>query len=480
MALHGVALAAPAASAAVDPVPGKKRCTITDERARQLSGLVATSSGYVVVNDGTEIESRERVFLLNSKCGIAKDPVSYPGDGPTDTEDLALSPDKKTLWIADTGDEPIGERRKSVSVWTMPVTGSKKPAQHRLTYPEGKPHDAEALLVGDDKLPLIITKVTSGAAEIYRPTAALASGDSDPVPMEKVGTVTLPKTQTENPLGVMGRVAITGAARSPDGSKVVLRTYADAFEYDVTGGDIVKALSNREPRVTPLTDPFGEAITYTPDGKSFLTASDVGKLGDDEAKVEILSYAPSAKGAEPIAADGEVEATASRSWFSSLSIEDITYLVAAVGLVGLLLVAAGIVGILRSRKRKGAADDASGGRRDDDLPGGRRDDERPGVDPGRGGVYGGAPARDRGAPAGGGVYGGGPSRGGAAPAGGGVYGGGPSRGGAAPAGGGQLLWHFKRGAAHRGAEALVPAGARRRAGRLRAVVPLLAGLRGPG
>ena len=90
----------------------------------------------------------------------------------------------------------------------------------------------------------------------------------------KVGEITLPKTQTENPLNTFGRIAITGAARSPDGSRVVLRTYADAFEWDVTGGDIVGALTTGKPRVTALADPFGEAISYTPDGKSFLTVSD--------------------------------------------------------------------------------------------------------------------------------------------------------------------------------------------------------------
>ena len=57
---------------------------------------------------------------------------------------------------------------------------------------------------------------------------------------------------------------VTGAARSPDGSKVVVRTYADAFEFDVPNGDIVKALTDGKPRATALADPFGEAIAYTP------------------------------------------------------------------------------------------------------------------------------------------------------------------------------------------------------------------------
>ncbi|MEV0152352.1 hypothetical protein AB0H57_01235 [Micromonospora sp. NPDC050686] len=430
-----VQAAAPASSA---PAPGKKRCTITDERLRELSGLVATKSGYVVINDGSDKDSRKRVFFLDTKCEIAKDPVRYTGQGPLDTEDLALSPNGRTLFIGDIGDND--RKRPRIAVWSMPVDGSAQPKLHRMSYPDGKPRDAEALLIGADNLPLVITKVPSGAAEIFTPSAKLKTGDTEPVPMKKVGQVTLPKTNTDNRLGVFGRVSITGAARSPDGSKVVLRTYADAFEYDVAGGDIVGALTTGKPRVTPLADPFGEAISYTPDGKLFVTVSDGGELAPDDA-IDVLAYTPSTKGAEALdpGAGPAVKPKAERSWFSTLTLDDITYLIAAVGVLGALLVGAGIFGILRARKQRAAG---RGGAGDADQP--ERDETayEPGGDRPRGGVYGGAapaggvygagaPPAGRpggavngtpgraGPPAGGGVYGGG------RPAGGGGYGGGP-------------------------------------------------------
>ncbi|MEU8215185.1 hypothetical protein AB0C47_05390 [Micromonospora taraxaci] len=433
VALSGVAVAAPAPGLSA-AAPGQKRCTITDERLRELSGLVATKSGYIVVNDGTENVARKRVFFLDSKCKISKEPVRYSGQGPADTEDLALSKDGSTLWIADIGDNADSKtRRTRIALWSMPVSGNKQPTLHRLAYPEAKPHDAEALLIGDDGKPLIITKVTSGKAEIYTPTTALKSGDTEPVPMRKAGEIALPKTQTENPLNTFGRIAITGAARSPDGSRVVLRTYADAFEFDVSGGDIVGALSTGKPRVTALADPFGEAISYTPDGKSFLTVSDATRFGEDEA-LDILSYTPSSSTAVPQAPGGGAAAkpAASKSWTDGLSFDDITYLVGAVGLLGLLLVAAGIVGIVRARNRPPADDSDSSDPDGEPLDprGGRSaDDPRASADR-KGGVYGG------GAAAGGAVYGGGPGRGGAPGRGGPApAGGAPGRGGAAPAGG---------------------------------------------
>ncbi|MFG2046363.1 hypothetical protein ACGFIW_02875 [Micromonospora sp. NPDC048935] len=436
VALAGVAAAAPAPGSSEQPAAtaAQKRCTIVDERLRELSGLVATKSGYVVINDSTEDAARERIFFLDTKCKVSE-PVRYSGQGPVDTEDLALSKDGNTLWIADTGDNADAkERRTRVALWSMPVTGARQPTLHRVSYPEGKPHDAEALLIGDDGKPLIITKVTSGKAEIYAPTAALRNGDAEPVPMRKAGEITLPKTQTENPLNTFGRIAITGAARSPDGSRVVLRTYADAFEYDVSGGDIVGALTTGKPRVTALSDPFGEAISYTPDGKAFLTVSDAFRFGDDEP-LDILSYTPSTSTTVPLAAGaGDVKQAASTSWTAGLDFDDITRLVGAVGVIGLLLVAAGILGIVRARRRPPSADATS---EPDGEPFGPRGGRAvggssAGGDRKGGGVYGG------GAPAAGAAYGGGPGRGGPvrggpAPA-GAVYGGGGGRPGVADGG----------------------------------------------
>ncbi|MFE9693134.1 hypothetical protein [Micromonospora sp. NPDC005806] len=422
----GTALAAPAAAPALAAAP-KKKCAVEDKRLRELSGLVATSTGYVVINDGTDDPSRKRVFYLDAKCKIAKDPVRYSGDGPLDTEDLAVGPDKKTLWIADTGDNVESKtRRPRVAVWTMPLSGSKQPVLHRLVYPEGKPHDAEALLIGDDNLPLVITKDLSGKSEIFTPTAKLKSGgDLEAVPMKKLGEVTLPKTNTENKLGAPGRMLVTGAARSPDGSKVVLRTYADAFEFDVTGGNIVAALTTGKPRVTPLADPFGEAISYTADGKSFVTVSDGGSL-DAADPIDILSYTPSAAGVEALPNGGKevTKPAAQKSWIEGLTLDEITYLIAALGVIGALMVFAGIFGIMRARRKPAPAEPE----RRDEFPADGGFSPPPGGP--RGGVYGGAPSGGvyggdaPGRPPAGGVYGGGRPQGG-----GGVYGGGAQSGG---------------------------------------------------
>ncbi|MFV2100252.1 hypothetical protein [Micromonospora sp. LOL_024] len=451
VAVTGAALAVPGPSSAAKAAPpvaaappaavvglpvaaaGKKQCSVSDPRLRELSGLVATRNGYIVINDGTDQADRKRVFYLDKDCQVGRE-VAYSGAGPFDTEDLAVSPDAKTLWIADTGDNVTSrERRERVAVWSMPIGGGSQPKLHRLSYPDGKPRDAEALLIGDDNLPLVITKVTAGKAEIFTPDGPLKTGATDPVPMKKVGDVELPKTDTENPLSTFGRVAITGATRSSDGSRVVLRTYADAFEYDVQNGDIVAAVTTTTPRVTALADPFGEAIAYSTDGKTFLTVSDAGHLEDDDP-VDVLAYTPSTEGPKDLADDPDAaDDSAGRSWIDGLTLNDITSLIATVGVLGALLVAAGIFGILQARKRPAPARRKRDGDVGGDVPGRRGDGPGAAPDHGRGGVYGGAQS--------GGVYGGSP--GGERP--GAVYGGGrpdvgsgvrPGQGGGGVYGGG--------------------------------------------
>ncbi|MET7672944.1 hypothetical protein [Micromonospora luteifusca] len=255
-----------ASAAAGTAVAGTPVCQVRDDRLREISGMVATDDGYVVINDGADDEARRRIFFLDERCAVVRS-VAYPSR-PRDTEDLAVGRDG-TVWVGDTGDND--HSRPTIAIWRL-APGAAKPVLHRMTYPDG-PHDAEALLLDADDRPLVITKGGSGTVALYAPTTALRPGAT--TPMASVGQVTLPRTSTSNPFSFLGRGVITGAASAPDGRRVVLRSYADAFEYDVPAGDVVTALTSGTPRITPLPDePQGESITYSRDGRSLLTVSE--------------------------------------------------------------------------------------------------------------------------------------------------------------------------------------------------------------
>jgi hypothetical protein len=350
-----------------EPVPGEAACAIADTRLVELSGLVATEDGYVVVNDGTEFLDRQGIFFLDQACQVV-DQIGYPSP-PRDPEAMELDRAANVLWVADTGDNfetTQQEPRPTVAFWRIELGGDRTPVIYRFTYPDG-PRDAEALLLTGDGTPVIVTK-TVGTAELFVPAGELrpSSGPDDALPLERVGEFTPPDTGTAHPLGLAARQAVTGAANAPDGSAVVLRTYTDAFEFDVTDGDVVGAITNGEPRITPLPDePLGEAISYSADGERFLTVSEVPPESLEFTPV-ILGYTPAAPPPQPSPAnqDGAAQEPAGEGGGGLFnSVQDIINVIAAIGVVGLLLVAAGVFGIVRARRRAtpGGATPADGG-----------------------------------------------------------------------------------------------------------------------
>jgi hypothetical protein len=270
----GTAFATPAAAApSPDPDrPAETICTVQDPRLHEISGLVAVAGGYVAINDSNPDPGAMRVFYLDGRCRLTRS-VGYPQPA-RDPEDLATAPDG-SLWVADVGDNTNAKtHRDTVTLWRL-ATGSRTPTQYRLAYPSGH-HDAEAMVIDGDGLPVIVTKELGGSAAMYKPSAPLST--SATTPLAQVGRFTPHHTGTANPFGFIGQNTVTGAAVSADRHRVALRTYSDAYEFDVADGDLVAAISAGSPRITALPDePQGESIAYTPDGTGFLTVSDAAE-----------------------------------------------------------------------------------------------------------------------------------------------------------------------------------------------------------
>jgi hypothetical protein len=328
-------------------------CRVTDKRLVEISGLVAEGAGYVVVNDGADAEAGRRIFFLNRNCKVART-VSFPSR-PRDTEDLARGGDG-TLWVGDVGDN--GQNRDTVGVWRLPP-GSRSPKLFRMTYPDGA-HDAEALLVTGDGTPVVVTKdpLTAG---VYVPDGPLRDGSA--TPLRRAGSFRIPLTGTDNPFGFRGRLVVTGGAVSPDGRRVVLRTYADAFEFDVPAGaatadGVVRAITEGTARTVALPgEPQGESISYTADGRALLTVSE---MTGSATEAPLLRY-PLPEGSSPAPVPATSPATtapkaassspqapaaaASRAPDSGLPVGAV---VAGLGLVA----AAGAIGVAVARRRR--------------------------------------------------------------------------------------------------------------------------------
>ncbi|MGH3736687.1 MAG: hypothetical protein ACRDT6_13910 [Micromonosporaceae bacterium] len=333
----------------------------------EISGLVSTKNGYVAVADGSADGSEVlEVFDLDTKCQVTER-HSFQRN-PFDPEDLAVSKDG-TLWVADTGDNKL--ERETVALWKISPDRNQATI-HRLTYPDGR-HDAEALLIQPDGKPVIVTKDLNGGgvSGIYIANTPLQADKA--VPLTKVGEFKVSNTGTGgNRFGAVGQRLVTGAALSADGTRAVVRTYADAYEWKVTGGNVVAALTKGKPVRTPLPgEPQGEAITFSQDGKTFVTATEATTTSESP---RMFSYTPakppppSPKGVKPAAKSG---------WFDGLELQDMKLIIAGFGLLGLVMVFLGIWGIQRAR---GPGGPEGGSRRprdpDDVAPGERRGSPR--------------------------------------------------------------------------------------------------------
>ena len=310
----------------------------------------------------------------------------------------------------------------------------RKHRDYHFTYPDGA-HQAEAMVLDGDGRPIFVTQPSSGNGEagLYEPPAgSLKPGTT--VRMTSVGTFSPEHTGTPNKLSVSGNLLVTGGANSPDGTKVVLRTFSDAYEWTVSGGDVASAITKTKPMITQLpNETQGEAIAFSSDGTEFLTVSDVNTA------TPILKYTPSttpsAAAKKTKAATGPKKVGAIHAWFNRLSLEQLQLYLGLVAFLGLALICLGIFGIMRHRRMQSvAAVSASRARpmgpRPDQArtpvpaggptPGGYGAPGGPGGPGGAGGVYGGSARPSSSPPGGGNVYGA-PSSG--APGGGNVYGG---------------------------------------------------------
>jgi hypothetical protein len=242
--------------------PARTLCTIRDQRIDESSGLAASADRLWTINDGG---TRLQVFELDRSCRVLR--AIEAGIDPYDVEDLARARDG-TFWLADIGDN--GLNRSTVALERLRPDGSA--TLFRLTYPDG-PHDAETVLLTPSGQLFIATKEPL-ASNVYTPAGPLSA--ARPTPLRKVAsTGFLPTGTAGGPAGAAGQVVVTGGAVSPDGRTVVLRTYTDAYVWSAPDGDVAAAISSGERRRIPLPPTAqGEAVTFTPDGRSLLTSTE--------------------------------------------------------------------------------------------------------------------------------------------------------------------------------------------------------------
>ena len=242
----------------------------------EASGIahgVRSSDVYYVHNDSGD---RARFFAIDRRTGANRATYSVPGATNVDWEDIAVAPDSRgipSIWIADIGDNRRARRQVALYRVDEPNVPHSRGTTHtttraevwRFRYPDGA-HDAEALLVEPTThRAYIVTKTLSGTSEVYAVPPSARGGQLQT--LRRVASVRLPII-----VGGPRELAITGGAIAPDGQRLVLRTYTDAYLWSLQRGDVIGAFRARPKAIELPVQPQGEGITV--DGARIVIVSE--------------------------------------------------------------------------------------------------------------------------------------------------------------------------------------------------------------
>ena len=298
---------------------GTTLCTLRDARIGEASGLEASAVYDDVLYAHNDSGDTARFFAIGRSCRTQATYV-LKGVQARDWEDISRGP-RNTLWLGDIGDNS-STRERGILIHRVPepkpATGTVEmpSVAFRFVYADG-PHDAEALLVHPRTGQVMVVTKGFGGGALY--AAPLPLQAAKPNVLQRVARVSIPE--------------VTAGDISPDGSRVVLRNYAAAYEWDVQDGDVAAAMKEEPTRIPLPRSAQGEAITYSHDGRSLIVTSEGAG-----AAVQVLSRSVVAS---------PTPSSRTRSVSASHRPDVLTVAVVAAA----LLLLAGLVGLRRTRHR---------------------------------------------------------------------------------------------------------------------------------
>jgi hypothetical protein len=178
---------------------------------------------------------------------------------------IAKGPDPALdyLYVADIGDN--GNVNPSCTIYRFPEP-SKTADTVRIydkivfQYPDGA-HDSEAFLVDDVSKDIFIITKRDKSSRVYR------------LP----GNYSTSTTNTLEFVTELSYNGVTGAAISPDGRDILVKTYTKIFHYSRTPGiTIAQTLKTTAVMAPYRLEPQGEAVCFALDNSGYYTLSEKG------------------------------------------------------------------------------------------------------------------------------------------------------------------------------------------------------------
>ena len=266
-----------------------------DRRILDEASGMAVSSQFE--NRLYHVDDSATTLYLTDFSGSPVQAVRVAGQQGRDVEDLALGScgDRSCLFIADIGDNAA--ERDTIEIVIVPEV-ERFPAlvepvsRIRLQYPDG-PRDAEAMAVHPDGDVFIITRnFFPAASQPYAELFRLAAEDwmepsGEVETLVPVATIDFRELSTTLPNRL-----VSGLDISPDGRRMLVLTYQNAFEFRIDVSDptldlarnLVEGVDYREIELVQLRQQ--EAIAYSKQG--FIYGTEAGSGRSPLMKVRCL------------------------------------------------------------------------------------------------------------------------------------------------------------------------------------------------
>ncbi|SCF68015.1 hypothetical protein [Streptomyces sp. Cmuel-A718b] len=239
--------------------------TIEDPRVTESSGLAASRAHSGVYWTHNDSDDGPYVFAVDSRTGKTLATITMRGVGePRDVEAISIGPDGD-IYVGDIGDNLDGTW-SHVWIYRFPEPKQLRDAtvdavQYDVKYADGA-RNAEALMVHPKTGRVYIASKNEDGGGLYEGPAKLTAG-----------AVNTFRRVDEVPW-------VTDGAFSPDGKRLVLRSYFSAREYAFENGRLGEDRS--------VAAPFqrqAESVTYTADGSALMFGSEGAR--SDVVRVEV-------------------------------------------------------------------------------------------------------------------------------------------------------------------------------------------------
>lgn len=275
LAVLTIGFAPPARAAGYGPAA--VAFSFADTRINESSGaaLASLTPGVLFTHNDSGDAAR---FFAVGPTGQTLATYTVAGAGAVDWEDMARGPASSgagsSLYFADIGNNL--RDRSVLDVYEvaepMVVAGQDQTlplvAVRHLSY-DDIPRDAEALFVHPvTREIIVVAKEFHGLSNVY-----VARGTT----LVRVASVVLPALMTPGLAAVQGPLSgtqVTGVAINDDATRVVLRTYLEAFEW-VAQPSLEATFAAAPTRITLPKTTQGEAITYAANGELLITTEGV-------------------------------------------------------------------------------------------------------------------------------------------------------------------------------------------------------------